>query len=269
MAVKKATPKKKQVSKQDVIQGEIVLLREAPPERRIEARDILQPSMSAAQLSMVTGQTPSWAVKVRQGKGGKAFKYVPHGYVTDTLNKAFGFNWDLIIDAIEDGKLFSLYEEKNSKGEVITRHISIAGHLIVRIRTKEGVQEIVKSGFGSQTWNNTMEFGDALKGARSDLIKTCAYQLGIGLDLYYNEQAELEQYATKVVDRSESQRLASELLTSEPTTVILLMSRAMTDYKLDGAGIAKLCKITMDELMEIEDPTEIAKIWKRIKDAKK
>lgn len=271
MPVKKTTPKKKQPvkSKEEIIEGEIVLLREAPPERRIVPRDILQPSMNPAQLSMVTGQTPSWAVKTRQGKGGKMFKYVPHGYVTDTLNKAFGFDWDLIIDPIENGQLYSLNVETDSKGAVVMRHISVAGHLIVRVHMKGGeVKEIRKSGFGSQTWNNTMEFGDALKGARSDLIKTCAYQLGIGLDLYYNEQAELEQYAERVVNKSESQRIANDLLTAIPETVVILMSRAMTDYKIDGQAIAKIAKITFDQLMEIEDPKEIAKIWKKVQDAK-
>jgi len=260
---------KKPVAKKDieVLTGEIVLAREAPMQRIMDVKDILQSALNAAQLRMLTGQTPKWAIKTRQGRGGKAFKYVPHGYVTDTLNKAFGYDWDLVFDQIEDGKLYSFVEERDVKGVVIMRHISVAGHLTVRVHTAKGDREITKSGFGSQQWLPTMEFGDALKAARSDLIKTCAFQLGIALDLYWNERAELDEFVVKETAKNESARIAEQLTTGIPSTPIMLLSRAMSDLQFDGMKVAELCDTTIDLLMDADEKM-IAKYWKVIKDAK-
>ena len=261
-------------SKRDVIlKGEIVDSngREAPQERVISIKDILQPAMSIAQLRILTNETPRWAIKVRQGRGGKLFKYVPHGYVTDQLNQAFGFNWDLIVDPMGDhGKRYELiYEEiLNDKGSIvdIVRHVSVAGHVTVRIlvdKRNNKFLEITKYGFGSQTWNKTMEFGDALKGARSDLVKTCAYQFGVALDLYWNERAEFDEYELKKEKQAESVKTAKQLMSGEPTTAVLLLSRAMSDFQMDGSAVTKKLGISIDELL-VMDMKGIKNAWNKL-----
>lgn len=262
---KKMTPKNKNTKpKNEVLTGEIVL-REAPEQRIIDIEEVQQPAVNAAQLRMLTGQTPKWAIKTRQGRG-NVYKYVPHGYVTDTLNKAFGFDWDLILDPISNGQLYSLEIEKDSKGIQIMRHVVVAGRLIVRAGKGAQAKEIIKSGFGSQQWLNGMELGDALKGARSDLIKTCAFQLGIALDLYWNERAELDEFVKVEVRKTESDRIAAELTSKDPETPIILLSRSQAEYDIDGMQIAEICDTTIDLIMAM-NKKQIAACWKKVQNA--
>lgn len=253
--------------KEEVLTGEIVLQREAPVQRVMNVKDIVQPTFNPAQLRIVTNETPKWAIKTRQGRGGKTFKYVPHGYVTDTLNKAFGFDWDLYIDPIEGKKMFSLEIEeikgKDGKIEKVDRHVVVAGRLVVRVHGKNGDRTITKSGFGSQLWLPTMELGDALKAARSDLIKTCAFQLGIALDLYWNERAELDDFVKIEVRKSEAQAL-SEKMKADPETPVLLLSRSATEFDYDGMKVAEICGTTIDLLMAAK-PQQVKKYWGIIK----
>jgi len=267
MPVKKPVAKKE--NKEEVIKGEIVL-REAPVQRVVNEKDIILPAMNAAQMRILINQTPKWAVKVRQGKGGRTFKYVPHGYVADQLNKAFGFDWDLLIDPMANGNMYALELEPlyDPKGVLIRndRHIAVCGRLVVRVRDKNGklVTAITKSGFGSQMWLPTMEFGDALKAARSDLVKTCAFQLGIALDLYYNEKAEFDTFVEREAVKSASQQMAEQLATGIPDSPVLFLSRAMSDYNLDGMEACEICGTSIDELMAM-NAEQIGECWKALK----
>lgn len=257
------------------VQTTDIVLREAPVQRAINNSDIVQPVMNDAQLSIMLNKTPAWAVKTRQGGGGKMYTYVPHGYVTDTLNKAFGFDWDLIIDPMADGKMYALEIEEVVNAQTksvmkVNRHIAVTGRLIVRIHdpiTGEVKATITKSGFGSQLWLPTMELGDSLKAARSDLLKTCAFQLGIALDLYWNERAEINSFEGEQ-RISEDRKKAEELLKNwekrgVPTNFGSLLSKAKTDYNFDGSKIEEILKVELDEIMDY-DPPEIVKAWDSI-----
>ena len=46
--------------------------------------------LNDAQRTIMEQRTPSDAVRTRQGRGGKQFRYVTHAYVTRTLNQAWG-----------------------------------------------------------------------------------------------------------------------------------------------------------------------------------
>lgn len=272
MAIKKPTPKQTvrgnngKKREEPALQGEVLTgnevvpmsEREAPVERVLNKNEIVQSVFNDAQLAILLNRTPKWAIKVRQGRGGN-YRYVPHGYVTDTLNKAFGFNWDLIVDDIEPGKKFTLMiEDKyDAKGNPAgtDRHIAIEGHITMRImdwETGTVLYEIVKHGFGSSLWLPGQELGDALKSARSDLVKTCAYQVGIALDLYWNEKAEFENW-DKAETRKEEQRKAREIIaqmqSDVPTIPVMLLSKAKAEYDLDGEQVAKI--------LELEDPDDI------------
>jgi len=255
-----------------LVEGEEV--REAPKERTGNLAKPVNPVLNPAQLRILQGNTPDYAKKQRQGKGGKTFTYVPHGYVTDQLNSAFGWDWDLVIDPIDgEGKLFSLQLEKaiNDKSiEVAThRYVAIAGHLVVKVHGEKGIiATITKWGFGSQEWLPTMEFGDALKAARSDLVKCCAYQLGIALDLYWNDTAEFQKHEDfkerKAKEKAESERLAKEFsANSIPSNPVILISRAKAEYDIDISTLAVLAKCDEEGLLAL-DQKRIKEIWETI-----
>lgn len=257
-----------------VLHGEVVS-REAPKERDFNKSMVVMPVMNDNQLSILLNRTPEWAVKKREGRAGQVYKYVTHGYVTDTLNKAFGFDWDLIIDPMFENRMYAIELEEiyNTKTKTSTtrRHIAICGHLEVRIHNPEGKHEVVatikKSGFGSQEWLHTMEFGDALKGARSDLIKTCAYQLGIALDLYWNERAEISEFENIVTERELKKeadlKLQEQIKAGVPVNFASLLSKSKEQYGFDGEMVSNILGVTLDEMIEFE-AEQCVEAWNKI-----
>lgn len=260
---------------EEVVTGEVVS-REAPADRDFNKSMVIMPVMNDQQLSILLNRTPGWAIKTRQGKAGQIYKYVPHGYVTDSLNKAFGFDWDLVIDPMFEGRMYAIELEEiyNTKTKQTTqrRHMAITGHLTIRVhnpnsKEHEVIATIQKSGFDSQEWLPTMEFGDALKGARSDLIKTCAYQLGIALDLYWNERAEISEFENQVREREEKavkeKWVQDQAKSGSPTNFASLLSKAQTDFQFDGNELERILDLTMDDIMEFT-PEQIVEAWNKI-----
>lgn len=137
-------------------------------------------ALNSAQISIVTQKTPQELIKLRKGKGGKVFSYVPHNYVTRILNDAFCHAWSFKSEPIPP---------LCSDDEIVVKGILI-------IHTPAG--EIVKEQYGAQeipidskTGKPGMTKGDALKGAGSDALRKCASLLGIALDLYGEEFPEM------------------------------------------------------------------------------
>jgi len=133
-------------------------------------------AVTDAQRAVLTQKTPKKVVKQRKGRGGVMLSYVQHGWVTATLNEAFGWAWSW--DVLE----YQILGEP-------AREVLVLGRLTVH--TPRG--DIVKKQFGSsdvKKWKNTgdpLSVGDDLKAASSDALKKCASLLGIGLDLYSND----------------------------------------------------------------------------------
>ncbi len=268
---KKKSSKKNEI---EVVVGEMMEEREAPKQRVIKIEDVLLPAFNKAQMNILLTRTPEWAIKSRIGGGGKTYRYVPHGYVTDQLNKAFGFDWDLMLTPMENGKMYSFIEEEiiNSSNKSVARverHISVTGYLEVRIHGNKKDPSLVtgvirKSGFGSQKWLPAMEFGDALKGARSDLVKTCAFQLGIGLDLYWNERAEYENWQTQLrTALSEKVKVENQLTSGTPNNSVLLLSMAFKEYGLDSDKVAEILEMPFDEILTMEE-NQVKKAWAKL-----
>ncbi len=167
-------------------------------------QEIILPVLSPGQMSVLAGTIPKHAIKTRPGRGDKTFTYAPYGWYVDQLNKAFGFDWDYKLLPVFNGSIYALnveqYERvKKGKKETVTiRNISIYGELTIRVRHPKDftsvIATITKPGPGSQNWEKTIEFGDALKGAKSDGLKVAAHEFGIGLELYWNDSAELQAY---------------------------------------------------------------------------
>lgn len=148
-------------------------------------RALLMQTFNEAQVDFLLQRTPPSEVKRRQGKGGRTFSYVEHGYVTERLNLVFGFNWD-----------FEVTDKQILDDEVI-----VEGRLTVR--TPQG-QTIVKHQFGGADIERhttgpkagrPLSIADNYKAAASDCLKKCASLLGIGLDLYGREMEPSDEEA--------------------------------------------------------------------------
>lgn len=250
--------------------------REAPLARRVSMSEIIGPVMNDAQVRIVTGKTPEYAIRKRVGPSGRTLSYVSHGYVTDQLNKAFGFDWDIILKPMStSGQLFALEVERipitkggKPTGEIKeTRHVAVCGDLIVRIHDGiEVVATITKSGFGSQIWLPTMELGDALKAARSDLLKTCAAPLGIALDLYWNDQAEIHQYEKRVEQeqqRREEEKRVAAALNGAPQNPVALIAKAFGELSMTQEDIFNIGSIDETDLFTMSSE-EVGKLWNKL-----
>lgn len=243
-------PTKKPVNKNKAIE----LSREAPAERKQSVQDFLAPLFNDAQMRLLVNKTPDYAIQKREGAKGQMLSYVKHGYVTDQLNKAFGFDWDLIIDPMSNGNMYALQVEEFPRIDaktnkplppIVVRHIAVCGHLVARVHDSKGNVKgtITKSGFGSQIWNAKMEFGDALKGAKSDLLKVCAAQVGIALDLYWNDMAEVEKYEDEQ-EKKRNQQAEQEIINASfvdlpPQNGPELVARAYSELGMDGKAVAE------------------------------
>jgi hypothetical protein len=225
--------------------------REAPDERRVTEKDLaMMKIMAQKQIEVLTAKTPAYAIKSRPGGGGKVLRYVTHGYVTDQLNKAFGFDWDYKLLPVFDGsiaKQISIKTGYNKKTEedIISHYITVYGELTVRIHNPQKPAEVIatitKPGPGSSVWFPANAWGDALKSAKSDGLKVAAHELGIGLDLYWDDDAEFNKHS----ERNNGNNEIIDALVDDgyPDTISELFSKALTDYQFD---LPKLKKILVD-----------------------
>lgn len=201
-----------------------VVSREAPEERTIgQFNEFVGSIANEAQWQALYGKTPKHAIRMRPGKGGQDFKYIPHGYVTDKLNKAFGFAWSFVLLPISGNDRFVLqvYDEETKKSTKQVRDVSVYGELTVHFfdKSRKLIASVTKPGGGSQRWEMGTEFGDAFKGAISDAKKNAAKELGIGLDLYYDDDAAIEQHETRQHQQRELQAEMETFNASEPEWV--------------------------------------------------
>ena len=293
---KKRNPRQPKVEVVDNKETAMVLVdddpnnREAPAASRqlMKVASILMPIMNESQMSLILDKTPDYALKHRPGRGGKTFTYVTYGYVVAKLNQAFGFDWDFKLMPNGNGDYFKLTEVTedlwdNKKREFvphITRNISVYGELTVRIRNAkhEIIATIVKPGVGSQNWESTVEYGDACKGAKSDALKVAAHELGIGLDLYWNDHAELREFEKKSNEAEEAARAlaAANAVQSAPPTPVStidpntppetpmeLLLKSMTKFGLDGAHLTIKLGCNIPELMSW-DKVKVGKAWEKL-----
>lgn len=227
------------------------ITREAPKERSIgKFQDVSAPIINEEQFRILYGKTPEHAIRTREGRGGKTFKYIQHGHTTDRLNKAFGFAWSFQLLPISGNDRFMLqvYDEQTSKGNKLVRDVAVYGELTVQLYDNKGklVTTIVKGGMGSQRWEMGTEFGDALKGAESDAKKFAAKELGIGLDLYYDDDAAIEQHELR---KQQQEELAREMEAfNAPAPEWAAQAKAMKARGDSSSMIAKALNVPIAEV---------------------
>jgi hypothetical protein len=163
-------------------------------------REVVASVMSEAQFAILSGRTPRNVIKKRPGKGGKTFSYIPHGYVTSALNKAFGFHWSFETLPNGKGDRFQFIEgqEVTSNGKIVRTPSSmlVTGRLTVYVHDPANMSNVIaviaKDSTGEKEFVPGMTWGAMVKSAESDAFKRCAARLGIGSDLYWEEPDVLE-----------------------------------------------------------------------------
>ena len=128
--------------------------------------------LNRAQLDFITQKTPRQFIKERPGPGGLRLEYVEVGYVINTLNQVFGWDWDYTILDQQIGK----------------KQVWVRGELSVRLRS----HTITKGQYGGSDikvnrQGTPLSIADDLKAAASDCLKKCASMLGIAGDVYWKE----------------------------------------------------------------------------------
>lgn len=140
-------------------------------------------------------------IKERDGGFGKKLKYVDGPYVIKKLNEAFGDEWDFyvvnkeIIPSVpkpvteyKNGKRVPKLDENGKQvAEEQPPYVEILGRLVV-----PGIG--VKEQFGTKVLlGGASEQEGAAKAAATDALKKCATMLGIGLELYSDDDIKPEQ----------------------------------------------------------------------------
>ena len=151
-------------------------------------------------VESLLAKTPTERIRTRQGGGGRYFDYAPWSYYAERLTKIFGPLWSTEIlerDLIELPPLPPKHDRKCTKPgrggnpDIVKcinpdKHVErLREELLIKLRlsTPWGKQET----YGSHIYfpnNPEQTKADALQAARSQALKRCASNWGIGLDLY-------------------------------------------------------------------------------------
>ncbi len=138
-----------------------------------ETGEVLPQYLNQAQLGFITQKTPPQYIKKRPGPGGAQLSYVEVGYVINTLNQVFGWDWD-----------FRILDQ-----QIGNKQVWVRGELTVRLRG----HTITKGQYGgseikfNRTSGEPVGIADDLKAAASDCLKKCASLLGIAGDVYWGD----------------------------------------------------------------------------------
>lgn len=145
---------------------------------------------------------------IKQRENGKQmFSYISGYVVMDILNKAFDYAWSWTVDKewIEEGVLyFNKYAKVPDNEKVTVNGVTgayeaqgpiahVRGTLTVEYLDENGqLKAIHKTGYGSKCIIGKQAEQDSIfKSAGTDALKKAASMLGIGAQLYRNEEEQL------------------------------------------------------------------------------
>lgn len=153
---------------------------------------------------LITATIPDYLIQQRDGGGGKKLSYISGSTVTDILNKAFDYDWDWVVEKewLEQSQpKFNMYSKVPESQKVMVNgkmgaweeqppvaHVRCL--LTVRFVDEHGnLRSITKTGYGSKVViGGASEQDSIFKAAGTDALKKAASLLGIGLQLYRNEE---------------------------------------------------------------------------------
>jgi len=129
---------------------------------------------SDAQRDIVLMQTPPDEIKWRKGRGGQLVPYVEGGYCVQSLNYAFGFDWDFDIISTE---YVQEIDEIITLGRLTVR---ANGHAVSKMQYGGAIVQRKTSD------NSIVCLADDYKASATDCLKKCASALGWAHDVYRN-----------------------------------------------------------------------------------
>lgn len=151
-----------------------------------------------------TSPIPPSLIKERKGGGNMMLSYISGSTVTDLLNSAFGYmwNWTVKKEWIQESQpYFNQYSKSPDKvvnpangkmgaWEEQGPVAHVLGTLEVFISTEEGqIISIKKDGYGSKSILGKQNDQESVfKAAGTDALKKAASLLGVGLELYRDEE---------------------------------------------------------------------------------
>lgn len=137
---------------------------------------------------VITRPIPETLIKIKPGKG--ANSYISGQTVIDHLNEAFGYLWS--YETVEQWVQQSIdkFNPKYDKEPVPQGPVAhVKGRLTVLIPQPDGTMfPLIKEQYGSKAiMGGQSDQESVFKAAGTDAMKKCASLLGIGLELYRDE----------------------------------------------------------------------------------
>lgn len=166
-------------------------------------------NISKKVKEIITAPIPESLILEREGGGGKKLSYISGSTVTDILNAAFGYTWswetkkEWVQESIPFFNIYTKAAEKDKVTNPVTGKkgtwenqgpvAHVLGTLTVWLKDDNGnIFPIKKDGYGSKSILGKQNDQESIfKAAGTDALKKAASLLGIGLELYRNEN---EQY---------------------------------------------------------------------------
>lgn len=167
---------------------------------------------------------PDSLIKVRKGARNKNLSYISGSTCIEMLNNIFNYAWDWKIDNYFIQPSEDLFtKEQKQKGEAPVRQPPVAhviGTLTVYLKNDDAPPSnnnficIKKTAAGSKViLGGVDDQQHVFKAASTDALKKAASMLGIGIDLYQDEETQLyfdDLYAINNLDNESKERLKQE-----------------------------------------------------------
>lgn len=129
-------------------------------------------SLTDQAISVLNRPLPKEKIRTRPGGKGMEYSYITPDFVIELLNEAFGHNWSTRV----------IYHNVHEQTVVVGLRLTVP--------VEGDDKPITKEQFGSCEITRGLGVGEAFKGATSDAMKKCATLLGLGLELYKDDEPE-------------------------------------------------------------------------------
>lgn len=146
--------------------------------------------LSQRAKKIISAPLPAEIISERDGGRGGKLSYISGQVVIDMLNNAFEYDWDWEVQREWIQQSVPKFNPKYDKEPVEQPSVAhVVGKLTVRFTSDNGDPgKIVKTGHGSKVLiGGASEQESIFKSADTDALKKAATKLGIGLELYRNE----------------------------------------------------------------------------------
>lgn len=167
-----------------------------------ETLEVMLEEMSGEQLEqakkIIEEKLDPKVIKQKSTGRGPTLSYISGATVIDMLNKAFNYRWSFEVLETRVTEELDLYNGGTKKG----RMVEVKGRLTV-----PGIG--VKEQWGSQVMRGGMTVQEhAKKGAATDAMKKCASLVGIGRELYMDENEFMAATADKELPETSASKSA-------------------------------------------------------------